>query len=122
MAVSDVEAAKTFYLAALAPLGYHEVMAFPGVYGLGVGEVPDFWVHNGLDREGNKLKDPVKGVHIAFRAEERALVDQCHEAALKAGGTDNGKPGIRSYHKDYYAAYVLDADQNNIEVVCMKPE
>jgi len=122
MAVSDVEAAKTFYLAALGPLGYHTIITQPGFYGLGVGEIPDLFLHNGLDKEGNKLKDPVKGVNIAFRAEERTLVDQFHEAALKAGGIDNGKPGLRSYTKNYYAAYVLDADQNNVEVVCYKPE
>ena len=82
--VSDVEAAKKFYLAALGPLGYTELMSYPGVYGLGVGSVPDFWLTNGLDAEGKKLKDPIKGVHVAFRADERAQVDQFYEAALFA--------------------------------------
>lgn len=56
-------------------------------------------------------------VHLAFQAEDRAKVDAFHKAALAAGGTDNGKPGERSYHPGYYAAYVLDPDGNNVEAV-----
>ncbi len=56
--------------------------------------------------------------HYAFAARNRDTVDAFHRAALEAGGRDNGAPGMRSYHPGYYAAFVLDPDGNNIEVVC----
>ena len=56
--------------------------------------------------------------HLAFQARDRAAVDAFHKAGLAAGGTDNGPPGERSYHPGYYAAFVLDPDGNNLEVVC----
>lgn len=94
-----------WYLAALAPLGYTKQMDFPGTAcGLG----PDakslpFWI-------GQKEGVATPGsTHIAFSAKEHATVDKFHEEALKAGGTDNGKPGIRTmYHPNYYGAFVLD--------------
>jgi len=55
--------------------------------------------------------------HLAFQAQDRAMVDAFHQAALASGGKDNGKPGERSYHPGYYAAFVLDPDGNNIEAV-----
>jgi catechol 2,3-dioxygenase-like lactoylglutathione lyase family enzyme len=62
-------------------------------------------------------------VHVAFAARDRAIVDAFHAAALEAGGRDNGAPGIRPiYHPDYYGAYVLDPDGNNVEVVCHRSE
>jgi catechol 2,3-dioxygenase-like lactoylglutathione lyase family enzyme len=62
-------------------------------------------------------------MHVAFTAPDRATVDAFHAAALEAGGTDNGGPGIRElYHSDYYGAYVRDPDGNNIEAVCHRPE
>ena len=67
--------------------------------------------------------EPVRGrVHVALRAENRAQVDAFHAAAIDAGGTDNGAPGPRWYHVDYYGGYVLDPDGNNIEAVCHQPE
>jgi predicted lactoylglutathione lyase len=66
--------------------------------------------------------EPVRGrLHIALSAESRAHVDAFHAAALEAGGTDNGVPGLRWYHPDYYGGYVLDPDGNNIEAVCHRP-
>jgi catechol 2,3-dioxygenase-like lactoylglutathione lyase family enzyme len=60
--------------------------------------------------------------HVAFTAADRATVDAFHAAALAAGGTDNGAPGIRAiYHPDYYGAYVLTADGINLEAVCHLP-
>ncbi len=56
-------------------------------------------------------------VHLAFQASDRNMVDACHRAALNAGGHDNGKPGERLYHPGYYAAFALDPDGNNIEIV-----
>ena len=55
--------------------------------------------------------------HLAFQAQDRAMVDAFHAAALAHGGKDNGAPGLRAYHPNYYAAFVLDPDGNNIEAV-----
>jgi catechol 2,3-dioxygenase-like lactoylglutathione lyase family enzyme len=60
---------------------------------------------------------PSRPIHIAFRAADRVAVHRFHEAALAAGGRDNGPPGERRYHPGYYAAYVLDPDSNNVEAV-----
>src|SRR5262245_14513480 len=113
--VTDFDRSKTFYAQALAPLGYSVRMEFPGAAGFGAGEgIPDFWIGS----------DPARGAaHVAFTAPDRAAVDAFHEAALSAGGQDNGVPGLRPhYHETYYAAYVHDPDGNNIEAVCHKPE
>jgi catechol 2,3-dioxygenase-like lactoylglutathione lyase family enzyme len=113
--VADVEQAKTFYSQALAPLGYSLRAEFPGAAGFGVGEeVQDFWI--GSNEEHG-------ATHIAFSAKDRATVDAFYEAATAAGGKDNGAPGLRPhYHENYYAAYVHDADGNNIEAVCHLPD
>lgn len=55
--------------------------------------------------------------HLAFQAQDRAMVDAFHKAALSAGGQDHGAPGERKYHPGYYAAFVIDPDGNNIEAV-----
>jgi len=111
--VSDVEQATRFYEEALAPLGYTLQMEFPGAAGFGSGQgMPDFWIGTQEDRGAS---------HFAFQAEGHAAVDAFYEAAISAGGSDNGPPGLRpDYHESYYAAYVLDADGNNIEAVCHK--
>jgi catechol 2,3-dioxygenase-like lactoylglutathione lyase family enzyme len=115
-AVADYERAKAFYEKALAPLGVTLLMEFGGAAaGFGKGGRPSFFI----EADG----EPVRGrFHIAFRAETRAQVDAFHGAATEAGGTDNGAPGVRAiYHPDYYGAYVLDLDGNNIEAVCHEP-
>jgi catechol 2,3-dioxygenase-like lactoylglutathione lyase family enzyme len=67
-------------------------------------------------------RDPVGGGHVAFASRDRATVDEFYEAAIAAGGRDNGEPGLRpEYGESYYAGYVHDADGNNIEAVCQKP-
>jgi catechol 2,3-dioxygenase-like lactoylglutathione lyase family enzyme len=114
--VSDYERSKAFYEAALAPLGIEVVREHSGAAtGFGISGRPFFWVE--------KRPPPVHGgLHVAFTAQERPVVDAFHAAALKAGGTDNGGPGPRPiYHPDYYGAFVLDPDGNNIEAVCHKP-
>lgn len=116
--VSDFARSKAFYLRALEPLGYKLVMEVPaevsGGYqgaGFGVPPKPDFWVGSG--------KPNVPPIHVAFRAERRAQVDAFYNAAIAAGGRDNGPPGLRPhYHPNYYGAFVLDPDGHNIEVVC----
>ena len=113
--VSDFEQAKRFYEQALAPLGYSVQMAFEDAAGFGTGEgIPDFWIGSRAERGAT---------HVAFSVGDRATVDRFYEAAIAAGGKDNGPPGLRPhYHETYYAAYVHDPDGNNIEAVCHRPE
>src|SRR5262249_52456107 len=113
--VSDYARSKAFYLQALAPLGYGVVLEFGSgdhaSVGLGAGGKPDLWLS-----PGKRLS---QRLHIAFTAETRAIVDDFYRAAIKAGGVDNGEPGIREhYHPNYYGAFVLDPDGHNIEAVC----
>jgi catechol 2,3-dioxygenase-like lactoylglutathione lyase family enzyme len=114
--VSDYARSKAFYEQALAPLGITLVLEpVPGVGGFGDQQKPYFWI----DTRGTAAQ---QAVHVAFAVAERATVDAFHAAALAAGATDNGAPGIRElYHPNYYGAYVLDPDGNNIEAVCHKP-
>ena len=122
VSVSDFARSKAFYARALEPIGYAMVMEvsaeMSGGYegaGFGVPPKPDFWIGSG--------KPNVPPLHVAFRAERRALVDAFYEAAIAAGGRDNGAPGLRPhYHPDYYGAFVLDPDGHNIEVVCHAAE
>jgi catechol 2,3-dioxygenase-like lactoylglutathione lyase family enzyme len=113
--VADYERSKAFYADALRPLGY-EFLLEPArqVGGFGAQGKPDFWLVGG----GGSAT-----MHIAFVSPERAAVDAFHAAALAAGATDNGQPGLRAhYHEHYYAAYVRDPDGNNVEAVCHSPE
>lgn len=113
--VSNYPLAKTFYATALAPLGYQVVVEYGDTAGFGANENADFWISQG------DATQPI--VHVAFQCSKRDQVDKFHAAALKAGGTDNGPPGIRAdYSPTYYAAFVLDPDGHNIEAVCHRPE
>ena len=108
--VQDLSRLLDFYKAALAPLRYEVVMQFEGVAGLGADGKPDLWLM--------QTDQPLNPTHLAL-AGERDLIDAFHAAALEAGGSDNGGPGLRSdYHPHYYAAFVRDPEGNNIEVVC----
>jgi catechol 2,3-dioxygenase-like lactoylglutathione lyase family enzyme len=111
--VRDYAASRAFYERALEPLGLGIVMANDEwkAAGFGTDRKPFFWV---VQREPGTT-----GTHVAFDAPDRATVDAFHAAALAAGGTDNGAPGIREhYHPTYYGAFVLDPDGNNVEAVC----
>ena len=113
ISVSDLARSLAFYERALAPLGYTVLMKHDQFAGFGAGGKPDFWISVG----GRKDR-----IHIAFRAKGRTDVRAFHEAALAAGGQDNGPPGVRAmYHPDYYGAFVLDPDGHNIEAVCHEP-
>ena len=113
--VQDVEALKPFYAEALRPLGYALTLDFVEGAGFGAEGKPDFF----LAQRG----EPSSPVHVAFRSPNRSTVDEFHAAAIAAGGTDNGPPGIRRvYHEYYYGAYVLDLEGNNIEAVTHDPE
>lgn len=121
VSVSDFDKSKAFYTQALAPIGYALLMELPAtvtghtdVAGFGEPPKPDFWISRGAPN-----KPPI---HIAFRVASRAMVDAFHQAALAAGGTDNGAPGLRPhYHPNYYGAFVLDPDGHNVEAVCHEP-
>ncbi|WP_380872281.1 glyoxalase [Sphingomonas sp. DBB INV C78] len=120
--VSDIKRSRAFYEAALKPLGITILMEVTpemtesGGTALGFGKngKPFFWVGDN-EQVG-------QGTHIAFAVDDRATVDAFHAAALAAGGKDHGAPGLRPhYHPDYYAAFILDPDGQNIEAVCHKP-
>ena len=116
-AVADYPRSKAFYVKALAPLGLELLMEFSDAaagFGRTGADRPSFFI----EADG----EPVRGrLHIALRAESRAAVDAFHTAAIAAGGINNGAPGLRWYHPDYYGGYVLDPDGNNIEAVCHVP-
>jgi catechol 2,3-dioxygenase-like lactoylglutathione lyase family enzyme len=120
--VADLARSKAFYRAALAPLGYGLMMEVTAeesgedaYLGFGSGWKPSFWIGTGAT--------PLTGrLHVALVAKDRAAVDAFHRAAIAAGGTDNGGPGVRPhYHANYYGAFVLDPDGHNIEAVCHHP-
>ena len=114
-AVNDPKRSKEFYTKALAPLGIAVVMEYEDWIGMGRDGRPQFWFGGGDQGAGP--------IHLAFTARNREEVRAFHAAALKAGGTDNGAPGLRPhYHPDYYGAFVLDPDGHNMEAVCHAPE
>ncbi|MGH3078082.1 MAG: VOC family protein [Gaiellaceae bacterium] len=109
--VTDWERAKRFYADVLGPLGYRLVYEEEGALAY-------YADARGLDF-GIGRRDPAGGAHVAFECPDRETVDRFHSNGLAAGGRDNGAPGIRArYDPNYYAAYVLDPDGNNIEAVC----
>ena len=111
LSVADAEASKQFFTLALAPLGITLVSEFAGWAGFGKNGKPEFWFG-----AGEVAQSPM---HIAFVAETREQVDAFYKAAIEAGATDNGPPGVREiYHPNYYGAFVLDANGHNIEAVC----
>lgn len=109
----NYEKTKFFYSKALAPLGYKLVKEFgDDVAGFGIGDRLDFWLANGTQATSPTF-------HLSFVAESRSQVDAFYNAALEAGGKDNGKPGLRERHSpNYYAAFVFDPDGQNIEATC----
>lgn len=113
--VSDYARSKAFFTAALAPLGISLVTEVMGWGGFGKGGKPEFWFG---EKAGAQLP-----LHVCFAAESREQVRQFYAAALEAGATDNGGPGIRAhYHPDYYGAFVIGPDGHNIEAACHRPE
>jgi catechol 2,3-dioxygenase-like lactoylglutathione lyase family enzyme len=109
--VRRLAAARRFYEAALGALGMKVNMAVPSAFGMGSKKENIFWLTRDRNAAGHG--------HYAFRVDRREEVDAFHEAALAAGGTENGEPGLRpDYGPGYYAAFVKDLEENNIEVVC----
>ncbi len=114
LGISDYARSLEFYRQALAPLGIELIVEIEGWAGLGRNGKAEFWF--GPD---DQIQRPM---HIAFHADDRDAVDAFYQAALGAGGRDNGAPGIRAiYHPDYYGAFVLDPDGHNVEAVCHRP-
>ena len=109
--VNDFDESRKFYEDVLGSLGAQVVMEFPGLVLLGT--------QDGM--VGIHQSDQVMPMHIAFKA-DRDGVQRFYDAALKAGATDNGGPGVRSdIHPNYYAAFVHDPNGHNIEAVCHQP-
>jgi len=109
--VKDLGKAVAFYEAVLLPLRAKLRYEDETMKAYGTTRVPALYLAQGAG----------KGIHFALAASSRAVVDRFHEAGLKAGGKDNGAPGIRAdYAPTYYAAFLIDPDGNNVEAVCLK--
>lgn len=119
--VINLEKRKIFYQKALAHLSYQVISEYPAsvtgnisILGMGVPPKADFWLAEG------SLGKPLS--HAAFTEENRKVVDEFHKEAISPGGRDHGRPGLRpNFHANYYGAFVLDPDDNNIEAVSHKP-
>jgi len=107
--VSDLEASKRFYRAVFIALGRSDSFVEAESHFSN----DELWV--------DKADGPTSHVHLAFQAPNPATVQAFYQAALGAGGRDNGGPGERNYHPGYFAAFVLDPDGNNIEAVFHGP-
>jgi len=114
--VENIERSQRFYDSALRPLGIARLYGDGDHFaGYGIDPKAFFWIGIRNTRQ--------TGSHIAFAADDRATVDRFYEAAIEAGGRDNGSPGIRPhYDANYYGAFVFDPDGHNIEAVCRLPE
>ena len=113
--VSDIDESRKFFLQALGPLGVGLAMEGPNSVGLGRQGKPSMWLY-----ATSAVTPPL---HIAIAANTRADVDAFYQAAIAAGGKDNGAPGLRPhYHPNYYAAFVLGPDGHSVEAVCHQPE
>lgn len=112
--VRDLGVSLKFYQAALAPLGHVVGSQDASSAGLGPRGAPALWLQRVHAGEAGSA------AHVAFRAASHAAVEAFHAAGLGAGGRDNGKPGPRAdYGANYYAAFLVDPDGNNVEAVCL---
>ena len=112
--VKDLDASVRFYSAALAGFGHVLASHDANSAGFGPPGAPALWLYRDPKHKGSDT-------HVAFRAANRAAVDKFHKDGLKAGGRDHGHPGVREdYSPNYYAAFLLDPDGNNVEAVWMK--
>jgi catechol 2,3-dioxygenase-like lactoylglutathione lyase family enzyme len=122
---TDYEKTKAFYAAAFAPLDYSVQMEMVAEWNpewptqrmcaFGPKGKPAYWL--------SEVKQAATPRHIAFAAKDRAAVTAFYQAGLATGGRDNGAPGLRPiYHENYYGAFLLDPDGNNVEAVCHMPE
>ena len=115
--VADYERAQAFYDAVLATLGYKRTKERPDATGYGFvdGYPPEFWIHR---RAESGAAQSGIGLHISFRAKDRAAVHAFHETALRLGAKDAGAPGVRPhYTAGFYGGFVFDLDGFKIEAV-----
>lgn len=113
--VTNLAESKEFYLRALNPVGAKVVMEGPYGVGIGCGSKPSLWLFQTTEAPAH--------LHLAFVAESREQVDRFYDAALAAGGKDNGPPGLRPhYHENYYGAFITGPDGHNVELVCHTPQ
>ena len=118
LGVGDLARSRAFYDAVLAPLGYERRYDVDDASGYGPPrphplkeQALPFWI-------GHESGGASRSGHVCFRAPRRSAVDAFHQAALAAGGRDNGAPGLRpQYHANYYAAFIVDPDGHRIEAV-----
>jgi catechol 2,3-dioxygenase-like lactoylglutathione lyase family enzyme len=122
LGVTSLEFSRQFYDAALRPLGIVRTVDFGNGRGSDYGAMAgQLGVEFTITHEPGVA--PSRGLHLCFRAADRAAVQAFHAAALAAGGRDDGAPGLRPiYHPDYFAAFVLDPDGHRIEAVCHAPQ
>jgi len=114
--VKDLDASVRFFELALAPLGHVLCSCDASGAGFGPPGKPVLWLRAAPGANA-------KGVHIAFRAPDRAAVAAFHKAGVDIGAADNGLPGLRiDYSPTYYAAFLVDPDGNNVEAVCLRKE
>ncbi len=112
VAVSDIDAATHFYEVLLTTIGVVKLERRPTTVGFGK-QYPEFWINL---RTGTIPTS--SGAHVCFRARTADMVDAFHEAALVAGGSSDGTPGLRPQHGEgYYATFIRDPDGNRIEAV-----
>jgi catechol 2,3-dioxygenase-like lactoylglutathione lyase family enzyme len=117
--VRDLERAARFYEMTLAALGLSRLVSRPATVGFGK-NYPEFWINL---RTRMNVVPHESGTHICLRAKSTAEVDAFHAAALGAGGTSDGAPGLRPHDRvRYYAAFVIDPDGNRIEAVTFPSE
>ena len=113
--VRDLPRTRRFYDAALAPLGYKCLRESPSLLGYG-GDSVALWIS---PTTTPVPANPESGLHFCFNAPDEGAVQAFHAAALRAGGSDNGAPGLRAdYSPGYYAAFAIDPDGYRIEAYC----
>jgi catechol 2,3-dioxygenase-like lactoylglutathione lyase family enzyme len=117
--VGNLERSTRFYELALTPLGLAKLVTRPGTVGFGK-RYPEFWINL---RPGMPPVAPESGCHVCLRAKSESEIDAFHEAALGAGGSSDGAPGLRPHDRlRYYAAFIRDPDGNRIEAVTFPAE
>ena len=117
---NDIAKSRRFYDGVGKALGLACIVEYPTAFGFGrTGGRPQLWIVRPLDKNPATVGN---GITIGLDAADRPSVDAAYEAAMAAGGTDEGKPGLRAhYHPNYYGAYVRDPDGNKVCIVCHKP-
>jgi catechol 2,3-dioxygenase-like lactoylglutathione lyase family enzyme len=122
LGVTDLAPSRRFYDAVLRPLGLVRIVNFGNDRGSDYGAAPgSLGVEFTITAE--RSVKPAQGMHLCFRAHDRAAVREFHRLAIDNGGRDDGAPGLRpQYHASYYGAFVFDPDGHRIEAVCHAPE